>query len=176
MYDPDHPEISGSITPPSDRVSTTDRETLVDFLRRLNERLRGEFVADAEAVVPLERSTGDARGARAGSRPISGRGVLSLIVGFALGLLIGTLLNILMLPLGEPDAAEIPFALGLLLSAVAVVTGLITLLIGATTASARWLFFACVCLGISGGWAIVWLVIPDCFECRVLWSRLGLPG
>jgi hypothetical protein len=58
MYDPDHPEISGSITPPSDKVSTTDRETLVDFLRRLNGRLRAQFVADAEAVVPLSAAAG----------------------------------------------------------------------------------------------------------------------
>src|SRR5690242_10380729 len=75
MYDPDHPEISGSITPPSDNVSTTDRETLVDFLRRLNERLRGEIVADAEAVLPLRAPTDDRQRRPAGPDVIAEEGL-----------------------------------------------------------------------------------------------------
>jgi hypothetical protein len=76
MYDPDHPEISGSITPASDDPSTTEGETLIDFLRRLNDRLRAQFIADAEAVVPLDGSTDHARGARPGPDAIPGQGFM----------------------------------------------------------------------------------------------------
>jgi len=57
-----------------------------------------------------------------------------------------------MLPLGEPDAAEIPLLFGLCISFVALV-------VAAAATSRKSPLVAGASLGISVGWAIVWFLL-----------------
>ena len=111
---------------------------------------RSESIADEGRRLTASRSTATAQPAdqTTGFTRSSLRG---LIVGFALGLVVGTLGTILMIPLGEPDAAEIPFGIGMLINFVAL-----------GIAWAIWRQhprFAGVCLGITGGWVLFWFVL-----------------
>jgi hypothetical protein len=75
----------------------------------------------------------------------------ALVLGIAVGLLVGTLGNILMTPLGEPDAAEIPFALGMLINLFALAVAIATW--------RPWPRVAGLSLGIIGGWVVYWFLI-----------------
>lgn len=77
--------------------------------------------------------------------------VKRLIVGLVIGLVIGSVGSILMVPLGQPDAAEIPFGLGLLISVGALLVAIATWWTRPRVAG--------LSLGLIGGWLIFWFLI-----------------
>ena len=81
----------------------------------------------------------------------TGAWLRELAVGIALGLIVGTLGMVLLIPLGQPDAAEIPFALGIVIDLVAILVA-----IAAWRERPR---IAGLSLGIIGGWGIFWFLL-----------------